>query len=270
MQSTYTGVYAKGGPTAVDNPKDLAGITNRKPANNRGVALPSRRDQLTARVGGTGGHSALLPGASNGYTPRRFSTGAPRSGGPGSLASAGGQQSFMSGISAGLGAGAATTPLPPAGTASTGVNMLSPGQSMLSGTPRTSRHASNAGSAANAAGTVIVSPFLTEHVSGWENLSPLKRTFIAYALFGKGHSADSVVPKDVRMDSHAFAKLIKEAGLMHKGLDSTRVDLCFTKSADKVRMQGLVMWSVAAALRVLWKQTGVVAVCACMQARQLC
>ena len=43
MQSTYTGVYGRGGPTNVDRPKDLAGIANRKPADSRGVALPFRR-----------------------------------------------------------------------------------------------------------------------------------------------------------------------------------------------------------------------------------
>ena len=43
MQSTYTGVYSRGGPTNVDRPKDLSGIANRKPADQRGVALPFRR-----------------------------------------------------------------------------------------------------------------------------------------------------------------------------------------------------------------------------------
>jgi hypothetical protein len=39
VQSTYTGVYSRGGPTNFD-PKDLSGITNRKPADARGVQRP--------------------------------------------------------------------------------------------------------------------------------------------------------------------------------------------------------------------------------------
>jgi hypothetical protein len=53
MQSTYTGVYSRGGPTNVDGPKDLSGITNRKPANARGVALPFRRTDIATPRSGT-------------------------------------------------------------------------------------------------------------------------------------------------------------------------------------------------------------------------
>ena len=38
MQSTYTGVYAAGGPTNVDSSKDLKDLTDRSPANIRGVS----------------------------------------------------------------------------------------------------------------------------------------------------------------------------------------------------------------------------------------
>ena len=54
-------------------------------------------------------------------------------------------------------------------------------------------------------------------------------------MFGKGHIGSDVRARDVRMDGKAFAKVIKEAGVMSKTLDTTRVDLCFTKSCDKVR-----------------------------------
>jgi p25-alpha len=39
---------------------------------------------------------------------------------------------------------------------------------------------------------------------------------------------------DIKMDSKAFAKTMKEAGVMDSRLNTTRVDLCFTKAADKV------------------------------------
>ena len=47
-KSTYTGVYAKGGPTNVDNHNaDLSHLTNRKEADNRGVlkSQPSLKEK---------------------------------------------------------------------------------------------------------------------------------------------------------------------------------------------------------------------------------
>lgn len=52
-------------------------------------------------------------------------------------------------------------------------------------------------------------------------------------MFGKGHRVIMTVD-DVRMDSKSFAKLMKEAGVLHGKLNLTRVDLCFTKCCDKV------------------------------------
>lgn len=40
-QSTYTGVYARGGPTNVDGNKDLSSLCDRTPADNRGVSTIS-------------------------------------------------------------------------------------------------------------------------------------------------------------------------------------------------------------------------------------
>ncbi len=37
MQSTYTGVYANGGPTNVDGSGDLSELCDRTPADARGV-----------------------------------------------------------------------------------------------------------------------------------------------------------------------------------------------------------------------------------------
>jgi hypothetical protein len=37
LQSTYTGVYARGGPTNVDPSRDLSAILDRSPADLRGV-----------------------------------------------------------------------------------------------------------------------------------------------------------------------------------------------------------------------------------------
>jgi hypothetical protein len=58
--------------------------------------------------------------------------------------------------------------------------------------------------------------------------------FLSFAMFGKGQIGSDIKPRDVRMDGKAFAKVIKEASLMGKALDPTRVDLCFTKCTDKV------------------------------------
>ena len=40
-QSTYTGVYANGGPTNVDDKGDLASLCDRSPADKRGVKTES-------------------------------------------------------------------------------------------------------------------------------------------------------------------------------------------------------------------------------------
>lgn len=53
MQSTYTGVYAKGGPTNVDmDPGSLASVCDRSPADARGV-----------KVGGGGGGGGSAGGS---------------------------------------------------------------------------------------------------------------------------------------------------------------------------------------------------------------
>lgn len=64
--------------------------------------------------------------------------------------------------------------------------------------------------------------------------APINQAFVAFALFGKGHAGAGVKAARVRMDGKAFAKLLKEAGCMGRGLDATRVDLCFAKACDKV------------------------------------
>lgn len=60
--------------------------------------------------------------------------------------------------------------------------------------------------------------------------------FISFAVFGKGTLPHEMRPGEIRMDSKAFAKLMKEAGVMEGKLNLTRVDLCFTKCCDKVRL----------------------------------
>lgn len=52
-------------------------------------------------------------------------------------------------------------------------------------------------------------------------------------MFGKGRADTDVCPRAVRMNGKAFAKLIREAGVSGRGLDATRVDLCFAKCCDK-------------------------------------
>jgi p25-alpha len=153
LQSTYTGVYSRGGPTNIDRPKDLSGITNRKPANNRGVALPFRstaHPMATPRGAGA---------PSSGYTPRR-PTPPQRGAGTGYGGAASFMGSFMGGASAPLaGAHAGQSPgqslMGAASIATTGAG----------GTPRTSRRPSGTG------GAPLLSPLATENVAGWENLS---------------------------------------------------------------------------------------------------
>ena len=45
QQSTYTGVYARGGPTNVDPSKDLSALLDRSPADVRGIKKPANASQ---------------------------------------------------------------------------------------------------------------------------------------------------------------------------------------------------------------------------------
>ena len=45
LQSTYTGVYARGGPTNVDPSKDLSALLDRSPADVRGIKKPAAASQ---------------------------------------------------------------------------------------------------------------------------------------------------------------------------------------------------------------------------------
>jgi hypothetical protein len=63
---------------------------------------------------------------------------------------------------------------------------------------------------------------------------PLQQVFVSFALFGKGLLPQGAKVSKVKMDSKAFAKLMKEAGMMEGKLNLTRVDLCFTKFCNKV------------------------------------
>lgn len=56
---------------------------------------------------------------------------------------------------------------------------------------------------------------------------------MAFALFGKGLLPKNVNVSQIKMESKAFAKLMKEAGVMEGKLNLTRVDLCFTKCCSK-------------------------------------
>lgn len=64
--------------------------------------------------------------------------------------------------------------------------------------------------------------------------APLNQVFLAYAMFGRGHIGTDVHPCAIRMNGKVFAKLIREAGVLGRGLDATRVDLCYAKCCDKV------------------------------------
>lgn len=62
----------------------------------------------------------------------------------------------------------------------------------------------------------------------------LEKVFASFAVFGKGNRGSKIASEDIRMDSKAFSKLMKDAGLMYGKLNLTRVDLCYTKCCEKV------------------------------------
>lgn len=63
---------------------------------------------------------------------------------------------------------------------------------------------------------------------------PLQQVFVSFALFGKGLLPKGVKVSQIKMDSKAFAKLMKDAAVMEGKLDLTRVDLCYAMCCNKV------------------------------------
>eukprot|EP00892_Ulva_mutabilis_P010007 jgi/Ulvmu1/7379/UM036_0039.1 len=185
-KTTYTGVYKRGGPDTMDGgAKSLHQITNRRPANYRGVQLTraERPDaqgprrivsDTSARVKSMGGMSGLLTPSSMAGLPNAMS-------------------------------------------------MPEPSSSRRLGGASNGTHVSERVSTANG-----------HHIQGWEEMDRLEQIFASFAVFGKGSRGANVAPEDIRMDSKAFAKLMKDAGVMYGKLNLTRVDLCFTKCCDKV------------------------------------
>lgn len=67
MQSTYTGVYKKGGPSTVEPSKDLSALLDRSPADVRGI-----KKSVIAQQGGSPLTNAdWSPAASGGNALRR-------------------------------------------------------------------------------------------------------------------------------------------------------------------------------------------------------
>jgi p25-alpha len=234
-KSTYTGVYSRGGPVNFDGLKDLSQITNRKPADHRGVALPTRAT-----------------------TPRRGSSDAgPRSGRlPMSPSAAHALNAAFSMPSDAMSLTGSVTP--PLGPRRRSVKSVTPSSARLQGWDDIGVHhfaAHRHGQACLEAHRLA--PGVSDVGRGVYRLDawllwwipwplflsrgqccagPLRRVFISFALFGKGHLGPDVRTSDIKMDSKAFAKTMKEAGVMDSRLNTTRVDLCFTKAADKARL----------------------------------
>jgi hypothetical protein len=51
---------------------------------------------------------------------------------------------------------------------------------------------------------------------------PLHQVFISFGVFGKGLLPQDMRPSEIRMDSKAFAKLMKEAGVMEQAQPHAR------------------------------------------------
>lgn len=164
MQTTYTGVYARGGPTNVDTPHDLSEITNRKPADNRGRQLAP----VYAHAHTTSTTPVLTPRHATsdaGTTPRAF-----RSSRLSSRVSSG-RGSF--------GGGLLSPSLSCTGTLTT-PNQEASRSGALRGTPRAGRLST----------TSLASPFgeksgvspSTMQLPGWENLGTPPRSLFSWGV----------------------------------------------------------------------------------------
>ncbi|KAL0023967.1 hypothetical protein WJX77_004039 [Trebouxia sp. C0004] len=232
-KSLYTGVYSRGGPTNIEPSNELSALLDRSPADVRGVKFngspgvqPPLSGSMTARGSPAAGsmtargtpRSLRTEPAGFGYSNNspsgsmtaRDSSSFSSAPAAGSTTMRGASPSF--GTMTGRGS---PSPFPSGGVTARGTP---PSGSMTArGTPSMTR-LSSAGVERSSTSTVGDKPLLS--------------TFKAFAAFGSG-SATQALPAKAGMDGACFAKLCRDSGLLGGKLNSTAVDIAFSKAKGK-------------------------------------
>ncbi|DBA71896.1 TPA: hypothetical protein ACH3X2_010942 [Trebouxia sp. C0005] len=232
-KSLYTGVYSRGGPTNIEPSNELSALLDRSPADVRGVKFngsPGVQSPLSGSMTARGSPASGSMTARG--TPRSLRTepagfGYGNNSPSGSMTARGGS-SFRS--------------TPPAG--STTIRGVTPSFGTMTGrespSPSPSGSVTARGASPSGSMTARGTPGMTRLSSaGVERSStsslgdkPLLSTFKAFAAFGTG-SATQASPAKAGMDGASFAKLCRDSGLLGGKLNSTAVDIAFSKAKGK-------------------------------------
>ncbi|KAK9838481.1 hypothetical protein WJX81_002091 [Elliptochloris bilobata] len=201
-KSTYTGVYARGGPTNVDPSKDLSALLDRSPADVRGIKKPaaaSQNDPPPASVPAPARPPAIAVGGS-----------------------ASALMGTLTAASPGAVTGLRGTPSPGVGS----------GRSAAGGAAQRAAFKDKP-----AAALSPTEAHDSQIQAAWDPVQEeeLQAAFRAFTLFGHGAGAAGK-PAAVGMDGRSFAKLARECGLLGPHLTPAHVDIVFSKV--KAKWQG--------------------------------
>lgn len=230
-KSLYTGVYSRGGPTNIEPSNELSALLDRSPADVRGVKFngsPGVQSPLS------GSMTARGSPASGSMTAR----GTPRSLRTEPAGFGYGNNSPSGSITA---RGSSFNSTPPAGsTTMRGATSFGTTTGRGSPSPSPSSSVTARGTPSSGSMTARGTPGMTRLSSArFERSStstlgdkPLLSTFKAFAAFGTG-SATQASPAKAGMDGASFAKLCRDSGLLGGKLNSTAVDIAFSKAKGK-------------------------------------
>ncbi|KAK9820323.1 hypothetical protein WJX72_008971 [[Myrmecia] bisecta] len=201
-KSTYTGVYARGGPTNVEPSNDLSALLDRSDADVRGVPL---RKTLSISDPPLSARGPMSPAGSACSSPHYAHS--PHYG--------------SSTVFSNPGNLTARTHTPPSGSMTARAH--TPGGSM------TARAYSPSSGSMTARGSRPSSPWAENAGS-----ADLPAIFRAYCTFGAGATSTlSPKPAKLEMDGARFAKLCRESGLLGGKLNSIAIDIIFSKAKAK-------------------------------------
>ncbi|KAL3132079.1 hypothetical protein ABBQ32_008689 [Trebouxia sp. C0010 RCD-2024] len=236
-KSLYTGVYARGGPTNIEPSNELSALLDRSPADVRGVKFsgsPGVHSPLSGSMTARGSPS------SGGMTSRGHIQGLrtePAGFGYGNSSPSGSMTARRTGTSFANSSpsGSMTARGSPSFGSMTGRATTSLSGSVTTRTPPPRSPSSQGASAASTPSASRLSSVEPEQgrMSMSGDLKPqLVSVFKAFAAFGSGSGTYSS-PAKVAMDGASFAKLCRDSGLLGGKLNTTSVDIAFSKAKAK-------------------------------------
>lgn len=238
-KNTYTGVYARGGPTNVDERISL----------DKMVLRTDPKDFGTPRMVLSGG-SSLTPrgGGSAGFTTRATSL-TPRSGRIQRTPRVHASAETGDYNSKALNDSGKLERITPRGTPPLSARTNASKHSSPGSVPRLTRNPPPQGYDQQSPSARPPSAPSADYEVPWnepDSRAELKRVYNSFAAFGHTHAKGST-PRDqaVEMENKQFVKLVRDAGLLGGSLNVTRLDIIFSKvkgkGLRKINFQGFEM-----------------------------